>query len=135
MGPKTFYKPLIYLNRTGGRVTKWLCGGLQIRIRGFKSLPALQIQHEGECQQAPKWLFLRHKCYLSDGCDIYIIMLRTKAEIFLKKWSLNYISSSYSLILPLEVCMKILFPPSPKVPSLCFSSSVVKFNVIPLIII
>ena len=24
-----------------GRVTKWLCGGLQIRIRGFKSLPAL----------------------------------------------------------------------------------------------
>ena len=30
-----------------GRVTKWLCGGLQIRIRGFKSLPALFHQREG----------------------------------------------------------------------------------------
>ena len=27
-----------------GRVTKWLCGGLQIRLRGFKSLPALSIK-------------------------------------------------------------------------------------------
>ena len=34
-------KPLVYSKEALGRVTKWLCGGLQIRIRGFKSLPAL----------------------------------------------------------------------------------------------
>ena len=35
-------KPRKYLRPAqSGRVTKWLCGGLQIRIRGFKSLPAL----------------------------------------------------------------------------------------------
>ncbi len=35
-------KLLVYLRPAlQGRVTKWLCGGLQIRIRGFKSLPAL----------------------------------------------------------------------------------------------
>ena len=35
-------KPIVYLRPAPhGRVTKWLCGGLQIRIRGFKSLPAL----------------------------------------------------------------------------------------------
>ncbi len=37
-------KPIEYLRPAQyGRVTKWLCGGLQIRIRGFKSLPALLI--------------------------------------------------------------------------------------------
>ena len=36
--PKAYTKP-----SQQGRVTKWLCGGLQIRIRGFKSLPALFI--------------------------------------------------------------------------------------------
>lgn len=43
MQPKQL-KPIIefsgYLQEPG-RVTKWLCGGLQIRLRGFKSLPAL----------------------------------------------------------------------------------------------
>ena len=35
-------KPLRYFRKAfKGRVTEWLCGGLQIRIRGFKSLPAL----------------------------------------------------------------------------------------------
>ena len=35
-------KPRVYLRPAlKGRVTKWLCGGLQIRIRGFKSLSAL----------------------------------------------------------------------------------------------
>jgi cardiolipin synthase len=35
-------KPLKYNSPAQfGRVTKWLCGGLQIRIRGFKSLSAL----------------------------------------------------------------------------------------------
>lgn len=35
-------KPLDYFRKVQyGRVTKWLCGGLQIRIRGFKSPPAL----------------------------------------------------------------------------------------------
>ncbi len=34
-------KPLVYSKEAHGRVTKRLCGGLQIRIRGFKSLPAL----------------------------------------------------------------------------------------------
>ncbi len=37
-------KPRVYLRPAlTGRVTKWLCGGLQIRIRGFKSLPALLL--------------------------------------------------------------------------------------------
>ena len=37
-------KPLHYFRKAlHGRVTKWLCGGLQIRIRGFKSLPALLL--------------------------------------------------------------------------------------------
>ena len=39
-----FQKPIVYLRPAlKGRVTKWLCGGLQIRIRGFKSLPALLL--------------------------------------------------------------------------------------------
>ena len=40
---KPLFNPLIYLVYSLGRVTKWLCGGLQIRIRGFKSLPALLL--------------------------------------------------------------------------------------------
>ena len=37
-------KPRVYLTPAqSGRVTKWLCGGLQILIRGFKSLPALLL--------------------------------------------------------------------------------------------
>jgi cardiolipin synthase A/B len=38
--------PFLYLVIPLGRVTKWLCGGLQIRIRGFKSLPALESSSE-----------------------------------------------------------------------------------------
>ena len=39
-----FQKPRVYTKPSQqGRVTKWLCGGLQIRIRGFKSLSALLI--------------------------------------------------------------------------------------------
>ena len=35
-------KPLCYCREAlKGRITKWLCGGLQIRLRGFKSLSAL----------------------------------------------------------------------------------------------
>ena len=40
---KPLLHPFLYLVFHFGRVTKWLCGGLQILIRGFKSLPALLI--------------------------------------------------------------------------------------------
>ena len=38
---KALLYPFLYLVIRSGRVTKRLCGGLQILIRGFKSLPAL----------------------------------------------------------------------------------------------
>ena len=40
---KPLLYPFLYLVSYFGRVTKWPCGGLQILIRGFKSLPALLI--------------------------------------------------------------------------------------------
>jgi cardiolipin synthase A/B len=43
---KPLLYPFLYLVFPFGRITKWLCGGLQIRIRGFKSLSALSFSTE-----------------------------------------------------------------------------------------
>ena len=40
---KPLLYPFLYLVIQFGRITKWLCGGLQIRLRGFKSLSALSF--------------------------------------------------------------------------------------------